>query len=112
MVAVDGSGPLGGEPRANAACLGGAVAAIVCPSPPLENGLRADPFLWPGESELSSVFSNAASFEAAVRDVLPPELKNIPLRVDTARHVHRPGTRGRSRPELPLRSVDRKNPQS
>jgi len=49
-------------------------------------------FFAPGESERASVFSNAASFETAVREVLPPELKDIPLRVDTARHVHRPGT--------------------
>ncbi len=49
-------------------------------------------FFAPGESELSSVFSNAASFEAAVRAMLPAALKDIPLRVDTARHVHRPGT--------------------
>jgi hypothetical protein len=49
-------------------------------------------FFAPGESELASVFSNAAAFEAAVRELLPSELKEIPLRVDTARHVHRPGT--------------------
>jgi hypothetical protein len=45
----------------------------------------------PGEAEQSSVFGNAKSFEAAVREVLPPALRDMPLRVDTARHVHRPG---------------------
>ena len=45
----------------------------------------------PGEAEQGSVFSNAAAFEAAVRRELPPELRDLPLRVDTARHVHRPG---------------------
>jgi uncharacterized protein len=48
-------------------------------------------FFAPGESERSSVFSNAKSFEAAVREALPRGLKALPLRVDTARHVHRPG---------------------
>jgi uncharacterized protein len=47
----------------------------------------------PGEAEPSSVFSNARTFEAAVRDGLPANLRDLPLRVDTARHVHRPGTR-------------------
>jgi HD superfamily phosphohydrolase len=48
-------------------------------------------FFAPGERERSSVFSNPALFEATVRAHLPPELKDLPLRVDTARHVHRPG---------------------
>ncbi|MBN2579901.1 MAG: HD domain-containing protein [Pirellulales bacterium] len=48
-------------------------------------------FFSPGEPEQSSVFSSAKSFESAVRDALPQELKDLPLRVDTARHVHRPG---------------------
>ncbi len=48
-------------------------------------------FFLPGEAEQSSVFSGERAFEAAVRDALPKELQNIPLRVDTARHVHRPG---------------------
>jgi hypothetical protein len=48
-------------------------------------------FFAPGESEQSSVFSSEKSFEAAVRSALPKELKNLPIRVDTARHVHRPG---------------------
>jgi HD superfamily phosphohydrolase len=49
-------------------------------------------FFAPGEAEESSVFSNEQTFEAAVRAALPAELRDIPLRVDTARHVHRPGT--------------------
>ncbi len=48
-------------------------------------------FFAPGEPERSSVFSNEAVFAAALRDSLPSELKDLPLRVDTARHVHRPG---------------------
>jgi len=48
-------------------------------------------FFAPGEAERSSVFSNPAVFEATVREHLPPELKDLPLRADTARHVHRPG---------------------
>jgi hypothetical protein len=45
----------------------------------------------PGEKEHSTIFANEVVFEAAVRDALPERLKNLPLRVDTARHVHRPG---------------------
>jgi uncharacterized protein len=48
-------------------------------------------FFAPGEAEKSSVFNNTTAFEAAVREALPHELKDLPLRVDTARHVHRPG---------------------
>ena len=39
----------------------------------------------------SSVFSSERAFEMAVRERLPRELRDLPLRVDTARHVHRPG---------------------
>ncbi|MEN6459736.1 MAG: HD domain-containing protein [Thermoguttaceae bacterium] len=48
-------------------------------------------FFAPGEAERSSVLSNAKAFEAAIRAELPSSLQDIPLRVDTARHVHRPG---------------------
>jgi HD superfamily phosphohydrolase len=45
----------------------------------------------PGEAESSSVFSDWHLFEAALRANLPKPLRAMPLRVDTARHVHRPG---------------------
>jgi hypothetical protein len=48
-------------------------------------------FYAPGEPERSSVFSNQKFFEAALREQLPMALRNLALRVDTARHVHRPG---------------------
>jgi HD superfamily phosphohydrolase len=48
-------------------------------------------FFAPGEAERGSVLSNPISFETALRSELPPELKQLPLKVDTARHVHRPG---------------------
>lgn len=48
-------------------------------------------FFLPGESEQSSVFSSVHSFEAAIRANLPKALRDLPMRVDTARHVHRPG---------------------
>jgi hypothetical protein len=47
----------------------------------------------PGQKEHSTIFANEVVFEAAVRDALPERLKNLPLRVDTARHVHRPGAK-------------------
>ena len=47
-----------------------------------------------GESEPGSIFSRAEFTESALRDLLPNEIRHMPLRVDLARHVHRPGTRG------------------
>lgn len=51
-------------------------------------------FFSPQAAESSSIFSQAEFVERALRDRLPPELRDLPLRVDLARHVHRPGTRG------------------
>ena len=48
-------------------------------------------FFAPGEAEQSSVFSSEKSLEMAVREHLPASLRDLPIRVDTARHVHRPG---------------------
>jgi hypothetical protein len=48
-------------------------------------------FFKPGETEQTSVFSNEQLFEAAVRSQLPAALRDLPLRFDPARHVHRPG---------------------
>ena len=48
-------------------------------------------FFSPNDAERSSVLSNEKRFEAAIREELPAELRDIPIRVDTARHVHRPG---------------------
>lgn len=47
-----------------------------------------------GEPERSSIFSHKEYVEHALRERLPKELRDVPLRVDLARHVHRPGTRG------------------
>ncbi len=44
-----------------------------------------------GRSEQASVFSDEALFERAIRNQLPAELRDLPLRCDPARHVHRPG---------------------
>jgi hypothetical protein len=49
-------------------------------------------FFKPDQPEPTSVFSNEQLFEAAVRSHLPPGLRDLPLRFDPARHVHRPGT--------------------
>ncbi len=50
-------------------------------------------FFAPGQSERSSIFSDRETFERALRAALPAACRDIPLKVDTARHVHRPGTR-------------------
>jgi HD superfamily phosphohydrolase len=46
------------------------------------------------DSEQSSIFSDPVFVERKVREQLRPELRDIPLRVDIARHIHRPHTRG------------------
>jgi hypothetical protein len=49
------------------------------------------------QTERSSIFSRAEFVERALRAQLPAELDDLPLRVDLARHIHRPDTRGPSR---------------
>jgi HD superfamily phosphohydrolase len=51
-------------------------------------------FFEPQDAERSSIFSRSEFVEQALRDLLPSHLRELPLRVDLARHVHRPGTRG------------------
>jgi uncharacterized protein len=51
-------------------------------------------FFAPDEAEKGTIFSRESFFEAALREQLPAPLRELPLRVDLARHVHRPGTRG------------------
>jgi HD superfamily phosphohydrolase len=51
-------------------------------------------FFEPQDAERSSIFSRGEFVEQALRDSLPSHLHDLPLRVDLARHVHRPGTRG------------------
>jgi uncharacterized protein len=48
----------------------------------------------PGDSEAASIFSDRRLAEQALRNQLPADLRELPLRVDIARHVHRPDTRG------------------
>jgi len=47
-------------------------------------------FFRSGEPEASSVLSNPRTLEAAIREHLPAALRDIPLAIDTPRHVHRP----------------------
>ncbi len=51
-------------------------------------------FFQPSDAEKSSIFSDPLFVEAALRKQLPREVADLPLRVDLARHVHRPGSRG------------------
>jgi len=51
-------------------------------------------FFHPHDAERSSIFSDAEFVELKLRQQLPAELADMPLRVDLARHVHRPGSRG------------------
>jgi HD superfamily phosphohydrolase len=47
-----------------------------------------------GEAEHASLFADAGFVEVAIRRELPPPIAQMPLRIDLARHVHRPDTRG------------------
>ncbi len=49
-----------------------------------------------GDAERSSILSHPDVVERELRRALPGELAELPLRVDLARHVHRPDTRGPS----------------
>lgn len=48
----------------------------------------------PSAAEGASIFSRVDFFEAAFRERLAKSLRELPLRFDVARHVHRPGTTG------------------
>lgn len=48
----------------------------------------------PAEAESSSIFSQPQFVEQALRGHLPAELASLPLKIDLARHIHRPHTRG------------------
>ena len=61
------------------------------------------------EAERSSIFSRADFVERELRASLPPALAELPLRVDLARHIHRPDTRGpEPGAELSVRSGPRR----
>ncbi len=49
-----------------------------------------------GDSEQASIFSDARFVEQKLREQLPADLRDLPLRVDIARHIERPHTRGPS----------------
>ncbi len=46
------------------------------------------------DGEQSSIFSDPSMVEHKLRQGLSPDLRDMPLRVDIARHIHRPHTRG------------------
>jgi HD superfamily phosphohydrolase len=48
------------------------------------------------QAERGSIFSRAEFVERELRAQLPGDLAGLPLRVDLARHIHRPDTRGPS----------------
>ncbi len=45
-------------------------------------------------AERTSIFSQADYVERELRAALPPNLAKLPIKVDLARHIHRPDTRG------------------
>ena len=45
---------------------------------------------------MSSIFSDPDFVQKKLLATLPKELRDIPIRVDIARHIHRPHTRGPS----------------
>ena len=46
-----------------------------------------------GQAESTTIFSEPELVERRVREYLPESLKEIPLRIDVARHYHRPSAR-------------------
>jgi uncharacterized protein len=57
--------------------------------------------------ERGSIFANAEYVEHALRRQLPVDLQDLPLRIDLARHIHRPDTRGPSDGQNFLFDADR-----
>lgn len=51
-------------------------------------------FFGPKDAEQSSIFADAAFVEQRLRALLSADARGLPLRVDLARHLHRPGTPG------------------
>jgi HD superfamily phosphohydrolase len=49
-----------------------------------------------GDAEQSSIFSDPRFVAQKLRDVLPAAIRDLPMRVDIARHIERPHTRGPS----------------
>jgi hypothetical protein len=49
-----------------------------------------------GDAEQGSIFSDARFVEQKLREQLPTQRRDLPLRVDIARHLERPHTRGPS----------------
>jgi len=49
-----------------------------------------------GDDERSSIFSDGKIVELKLREHLPADVRDTPLRVDIARHIHRPHTQGPS----------------
>ncbi len=49
-----------------------------------------------GEAEQSSIFSDSRFVEQKLREQLPASLRDLPIRVDIARHMERPHARGAS----------------
>ena len=47
-----------------------------------------------GDAERASIFSQAEFVEAQIRTMLPPDLADLPMRVDITRHVYRPHESG------------------
>lgn len=48
-------------------------------------------FFRPDQSEQTSIFNSEAMFESAVRKALRQSLRQLPLKFEAPRHVHRPG---------------------
>lgn len=46
------------------------------------------------DAERSSIFSHPRFVTEALRNALPAALRDLPIKVDLARHIHRPDTRG------------------
>ena len=49
-----------------------------------------------GDAERNSIFSHVDYLERELARKLPAEIASVPLKIDLARHIHRPDTRGPS----------------
>ena len=84
---------VGDELEPGAARVGGAVVGHPFAERHLEDGLRADDQFPHSAAERTTIFSEPELMEHRLRGLLPKDLREIPLRIDVARHYHRPSGR-------------------
>lgn len=73
--------------------LGNAWRKLFCQETPWSVAAESTRYFHAGMSERLTIFSEPELLERRVREKLPPQLRKMRLKLDVARHYHRPSTR-------------------